>query len=117
MSNFKYSVLIPCYRTDPVLLKRCLESITSQNRSDVEIVLVEALLDGCSSYQKTAISDPLIHYYVSDRASAPYQRNMTLQKAQGDYLVFVDSDDYVSPRFFEFADKTLFAHFFRFLDF
>jgi glycosyltransferase involved in cell wall biosynthesis len=103
-----YSVLIPLYRTDPVLLSRCLKSILDQKREDVQIVLVEALSDGQSSFQKTFFChDPHISYVISEKASAPFQRNLTLAKAQGQYLVFVDSDDYISPDFFSFADRAL----------
>jgi cellulose synthase/poly-beta-1,6-N-acetylglucosamine synthase-like glycosyltransferase len=42
----KYSVLIPVFKTDPALLKRCLNSILQEKRDDVEIVLVEALSNG-----------------------------------------------------------------------
>jgi glycosyltransferase involved in cell wall biosynthesis len=107
MNPVKYSVLIPCYKTDPLLLSHCLKSILSTSRTDIEIILVEALHEGKSSYTETGISDARIRFFVSDKASAPHQRNTTLQKALGDYLIFVDSDDCISPSFFEFADQAL----------
>jgi glycosyltransferase involved in cell wall biosynthesis len=108
MNSPKYSVLIPSYQTDPSLLSRCLKSILDQKRDDVEIVLVEALFNGESSFRQTVfLHDPHISYVVSDKASAPFQRNLTLEKARGKYLVFVDSDDFISPDFFSFADQSL----------
>jgi glycosyltransferase involved in cell wall biosynthesis len=108
MKPIKYSVLIPCYQTDSALLSRCLKSIIGQQREDVQIVLVEALSNDRSSFYETPFrNDPDICYVVSEKASAPFQRNLTLEKAQGQYLVFIDSDDYISPDFFSFADRAL----------
>jgi glycosyltransferase involved in cell wall biosynthesis len=107
MTAIKYSVLIPCYQTDPKLLSRCLKSILITNRADIEVILVEALHDGKSSFGRIQLTDPRLHCFVSSVASAPYQRNLTLSKATGDFLVFVDSDDYISPQYFNFLDSAL----------
>jgi len=107
MTSIKYSILIPCYQTEPSLLSRCIKSILATDRFDIEVILVEALLDGKSSYDQIQLKDPRLHYFVSSVASAPYQRNLTLQKATGDFLVFVDSDDYISTNYFRFLDSAL----------
>jgi glycosyltransferase involved in cell wall biosynthesis len=104
----KYSVLIPVFKTDPALLKRCLNSILQEKRDDVEIVLVEALSNGESVFQKLD-SETKTHvlYFISDKASIPYQRNLTLSHCLGTYLVFVDSDDYLLPGAFSLFDSCL----------
>jgi glycosyltransferase involved in cell wall biosynthesis len=46
-------------------------------------------------------------YFISDKASIPYQRNLTLSHCLGTYLVFVDSDDYLLPGAFSLFDSCL----------
>lgn len=100
----KYSVLIPVYKTNKTDLKKCIDSILANNYEDYEIIIVEALFEGQSVCDEIK-NLPHVKYFVSDIASAPHQRNLTLEKATGDYIIFVDADDYVSECLFELADK------------
>ena len=97
----KYSVIIPVYNSEKTI-KRCIESITSQARTDVEIIVIN---DGstdmsesiCNKMQSQYNNIVYIHKGNGGVSSA---RNLGLSVAKGKYVMFIDSDDYV-------ADNTL----------
>lgn len=81
----KFSIIIPTYN-NPEQLKRCLESISSQSFSDYELIVIEDI----------------------NHAGLSFVRNEGIQKAQGDYLMFIDSDDTLeNGTLKELADATL----------
>ena len=88
----KFSIIVPVYNR-PDEMKELLESIEAQNYTDFELVIIE---DGstitseevCTEYnQKFAIS-----YYFKENEGPSIGRNFGAEKAQGDYLIFTDSD-------------------------
>lgn len=104
----KISVIVPVYRVEKYL-NRCVDSILQQSYRDLEIILVD---DG-SPDQCGSICD---HYAVIDaRVVAIHQkngglsdaRNAGLRIATGEYVGFVDSDDYVYPQMYEKLYETL----------
>ena len=96
------SILIPIYKTEKYL-RRCLDSVLEnikkeQNQNKVEIILVD---DG-SPDNSGAICDEYfrlwpnsISVYHKENEGAGATRNMLLEKANGEYVWFVDSDDYI----------------------
>lgn len=102
----KYSVIIPVYNSEKTI-KRCIESITSQERTDVEIIIVN---DGstdmsekfCKNLQNEYNNIVYIHKENGGVSSA---RNSGLSVAKGKYVMFVDSDDYVDSNCFEILDN------------
>jgi glycosyltransferase involved in cell wall biosynthesis len=103
MTKPKISVIIPVYNTAPYL-HRCLDSVVNQVLQDIEIICV----DDCSTDQSLAI---LNEYAARDgrvkvlrnkeNRGQNAARNVALKVAQGEYLGFVDSDDYVDLEFYE----------------
>lgn len=101
-----YSVVVPVYNAEGTL-HRCLDSLLSSERDDVEIILVD---DGsqdnsgriCDAYAR---EHPCVHVIHKENGGPSAARNDGIEAAQGDYLLFVDSDDYVSEDFFECADR------------
>lgn len=97
----KYSVIIPVYNAEEYL-DICVGSILSQNAS-CEIILVD---DGstdnspamCDSYAKENSNVMVIH---TSNSGAGKARNTGAETAQGEYIIFVDADDYLSGDFFE----------------
>ena len=89
------SVIIPVYRTEQYL-KQCVDSVLSQTYREIEIVLVD---DGspdksgmiCDEYAKNDSRVKVIHKENGGSSSA---RNAGLYVAQGEYVLFLDSDDY-----------------------
>lgn len=99
----KISVIIPVYNTEKYLQK-CLDSVLSQTLQDFEIIIVN---DGSPDNSKAIIDDYVSRY--SDKITALYQenagqasaRNNGLSVAKGEYISFLDSDDYLAENAFE----------------
>ncbi len=102
----KYSVIIPVYNSEKTI-KRCIESIMSQERKDVEIIIIN---DG-STDKSESICQNLqneynnLVYICTKNGGVSSARNLGLSVAKGKYVMFVDSDDYVDSKCFEIFDK------------
>ncbi len=96
------SVIVPVYNME-TLLPRCIESILAQSYSNIELILVN---DGsrdesgniCDLYSQRDARIIAIHKENSGVADAT---NMGLDAMHGDFVVFVDSDDYIEPTMIE----------------
>lgn len=96
------SVIIPVYQVEKHL-RRCLDSVITQTFSDLEIILVN---DGstdssgkiCDEYAEKDSRIKVIHQENQGLSAA---RNAGLKIANGDFIGFVDSDDYIEPAMFE----------------
>ena len=101
-NRIKISIIVPIYNTEKYL-KKCLDSILDQTYKNIEIILVN---DGstdnsgniCNEYVKKDNRFKVIHCKNGGVAKA---RNIGLSKVSGDYIGFVDSDDYIEPFMFE----------------
>ena len=90
------TVIIPVYNVEKYL-QECLDSVISQTYTNLEIILVD---DGstdssgniCDEYEKNDSRVNVIHKLNGGASSA---RNIGLQNANGDYIYFLDSDDYI----------------------
>ena len=97
------SVIVPVYKVEDYL-DHCLRSITSQTYENIEIILVD---DGspdrcpqiCDSWKKRDSRIKVIHQNNSGGGQA---RNKALNIARGEFIAFVDSDDYIASTMFEF---------------
>lgn len=102
MNVVKVSIIVPVYNAEKYL-ERCLQSIKVQTLKEIEVILVD---DGstdtssviCDQYVK---EDQRFKVYHMENAGAGYARNVGLGVAQGMYIGFVDSDDYIKPEMFE----------------
>lgn len=103
----KYSVIIPVYNVEKYI-NRCLKSVISQNYDDLEIIVIDnGSTDRsgsiCDSYSNEYANISVYHIENHGVGSA---RNFGLSKARGEFIYFVDSDDYlVGNLFAEFEDK------------
>ena len=99
----KISVIIPVFNTEKYL-QRCLESVLNQTLSDIEIICI----NDCSADNSLGI---LREYSAKDKRvkiinftrnqGAAAARNAGIKEAGGEYLGFIDSDDYIEPDFYE----------------
>ena len=90
------SVVIPVYNVEPYL-ERCLESVTRQTYGNLEIILVD---DGSTDRSgdicdRWAEEDSRIRVVHKKNAGPGMARNTGMEYCNGDYLTFVDSDDYI----------------------
>ena len=98
----KISIIVPVYKTEKKLA-RCIESILNQTLKDFELILVD---DGspdksrqiCDEYAQKDSRIKVIHQSNQCAAAA---RNNGIKASCGEYIGFVDSDDYISKNYFE----------------
>ena len=96
------SVIVPVYRVKEYL-ERCVKSILSQTYKNLEVILVDdgspdqcpAICDACAE------KDARVKVIHQENKGLSGARNAGIDAASGEYLAFVDSDDYVSPHFIE----------------
>ena len=90
------TVIVPVYNVKKYLV-RCVESITNQSYENLEIILVDdGSNDGSLAVCKElAKKDNRINVYHTENSGLSHARNIGLDHASGDYIVFVDSDDYI----------------------
>lgn len=104
----KVSVIVPVYNTEK-FLKECLDSILNQTYSNIEVILVEdGSLDSSLSILKAYQKDS--HVILLENRSnkgVGYSRNRGIEHATGDYILFVDSDDLLSPVAIEYLVSAL----------
>lgn len=97
------SVIIPIYNTGERLYP-CLDSILAQTYKKLQIILIndgstDNITKGiCESYEK---KDNRILFIDKENGGEGSARNRGLEEAEGDYICFMDSDDYVVPEFIE----------------
>ena len=94
----KLSIVIPVYRVEATL-NRCLESVTAQAFTDYELILVDdgspdACPQLCDRWAQKEVRIRVIHQPNRGLSAA---RNAGIAKAQGEYITFIDSDDYLEP--------------------
>lgn len=104
--NSTISVIIPVYNAENYV-SRCIESVQAQTYNDWQMILVDdgskdKSLEICQMY---AAHDGRILVIHQENAGAGAARNKGLSKASGDYIVFIDSDDYIGKDYFELLSK------------
>ena len=92
----KISVIIPVYNVEKYL-DRCIKSVMNQTFKDIEIIIVDdgsqdACSDKCDEYAKLDCRVKVIHQV---NQGAGFARNTGIKEAQGEYVAFIDSDDYI----------------------
>ncbi len=99
----KLSVIVPAYNAEKTI-QLCLDSILAQNVDDMEVLVVN---DGSTDQtevflRRYAESRPAcFHYWTVENGGQGRARNIGLDHASGDYIGFVDSDDWIEPDMYE----------------
>lgn len=99
----KVSVIVPVYNVEPYL-KKCLDSLVGQTLDELEILVVN---DGSPDGSQKIIDEYVEKYpkrlkgFVKENGGQASARNLALQYAQGEFIGFVDSDDWVDATMFE----------------
>ncbi len=97
----KVSVIIPIYNAKKYLIE-CLNSITTQTLKDIEIIYVN---DGSSDDSQLIIEafceiDHRVYLFNQKNKSARATRNQGIDFATGDYVYFMDADDYLEKKYY-----------------
>ena len=98
------SVIVPVYNAEKYL-RRCIDSVLAQTYADFELLLID---DGskdksgeiCDEY---AQKDARVRVFHKENGGVSSARNLGLDNAKGEWVTFVDSDDYIKSRFLESA--------------
>ena len=98
----KVSVIVPIYNSEKYL-RECLDSIANQTLSDIQVLMIDdgstdSSAEICNEY---AGKYPGFEYYYKDNGGTASARNVGLEHASGEYIGFVDSDDYIEPDMYE----------------
>ena len=106
----KYSIIVPVYNR-PDEVDELLESLCSQTFKDFEVVIVEdgsqkPCKDVCDKYAD--ILD--LHYYNKENSGPGQSRNYGVERAQGEYVIILDSDVVLPNGYLEATNKSLTSH-------
>ncbi len=104
----QFSVIIPVYNVEKFLV-RCVDSVLNQTWPDFEVILVD---DGspdncpriCDEYAK---KDPRVRVIHKPNGGLVSARNVGIHAAQGDYICYVDGDDWTKPEMLQFVHDRL----------
>lgn len=106
----KFSIIIPAYNAANYIA-RCLDSLKKQTLNDFEVVIVD---DGSSDNTLTVLKNysnaqPQMMFQIhhQENAGAGPTRNKALKLAKGDYIVFLDSDDYLDSDYLERVNEKI----------
>ena len=108
MKEDKVSIIVPVYNVEKYL-KRCVDSIINQTYFNIEIILIDdGSLDNsgriCDEYKNKDERIKVIH---KKNAGLGYARNSGLELITGDYVTFIDSDDWIGNNHIENLYKTI----------
>lgn len=99
----RYTIIIPCYNATEEDFRQCLDSIKNQTLQPHEVICI----DDCSPVDTPQIAKEYGYKYIRHEKNLNNggARNTGIREATGDYLVFVNSDDYILPNTLEEIDK------------
>ena len=102
------SIIVPVYKVENYLQK-CIDSILAQTFTDFELILVEdGSPDGCPALcDAAAAKDARIRVLHQKNGGLSAARNAGLDVARGEWIGFVDSDDYIAPEMYETLYKAV----------
>jgi glycosyltransferase involved in cell wall biosynthesis len=92
------SVVIPLYNKEQYIVQT-IESVLNQNFTDVEILVVDNLSTDEGVQRVRALSDPRISVLTCQRKGVSATRNVGLEAASGEWIVFLDADDLLKPTY------------------
>lgn len=98
----KLSIIVPVYNVEKYLPK-CLESLTNQTLKDIEIICVNdgSMDNSLAILKEFASKDSRIRIIDNQHQGVAKTRNTGIEQSTGEYIGFVDSDDYIDIDFFE----------------
>ena len=103
----KVSIIIPVYNVEPYL-DRCVQSVLNQTLKEIEIILVDdESPDNCPTMcDEYARKDSRVKVIHKKNGGLGFARNSGLDVATGEYVAFVDSDDFIAPNMMEVLYNT-----------
>lgn len=94
------SVVIPCYNVAP-FLRRCIDSVLNNTYRNLEVICInDGSTDETLEILNSYTDERMVVISQENKGLSP-SRNVGIEKAQGEFVCFIDSDDWVHKRFFE----------------
>ena len=91
----KLSIVVPVYNVGD-LVKKCIESLINQSYSDIEIIIInDGSTDESVKYIEPFLKDKRIKYIYQNNKGLGGARNVGIEESAGEFITFVDSDDWV----------------------
>ena len=102
MERIMLSIIVPVYNAEKFLY-RCIESILAQTYTDFELLLVndgsiDCSLEICEQYIK---QDKRVKIFTQKNCGVSVARNTGIENATGEFVTFVDADDWIEPQMYE----------------
>jgi len=95
--NPSVSIILPVYNAEKTLC-RCIDSILHQRYTNFELLVVDdGSTDASTTICDSYAADPRVQVFHQKNAGVSAARNLAITRAQGKYLQFLDSDDWVTP--------------------
>ena len=112
VKNAKISVIVPVYNTPTLHLNRCIDSLLQQDYTNTEIILVDdgSSRDCCAVLEQIATRDNRIHLFHKENGGVSSARNLGLSKVTGEFLTFMDSDDYLDSHAWSLCIESMQSH-------
>ena len=97
----KVSVIIPVYNVEKYL-RQCLDSVVNQTLENVQIILIDdGSTDSSADICKKYLGDNRVVYYHKENEGLAAARQDGMERASGEYIGFVDSDDWLELNMYE----------------
>ena len=109
MGETLISVIVPVYNIEKEYLERCIKSICCQTYKNLDIILVDdGSTDGSGAIcDKFAAEDSRVRVFHKENGGSSSARNLGIKEAKGEYIGFIDSDDYIEPDMYELLAKAI----------
>ena len=99
----KFSIIIPVYNVEKYI-KRCLDSVFNQSFKDFEVIVVN---DGTKDNSMDIVENYNVKIITQKNQGLSVARNIGVKKAKGEYIIFLDSDDYIEKDLLKNINKSL----------
>ena len=99
MTKVLVSIIVPIYKVPLEYLRACLSSLTAQTMQECEFILVSdgASKAECSVCEEYTVKDSRFKFFDQEHAGVSVARNYGIDQAQGEFITFVDADDWIEP--------------------
>jgi len=105
--NKKISIIISAYNTEKYI-EKCISSITNQTYKDLEIIVIDDASSDDTLKRLKNIKDKRLKILINkENSGLSFSRNKGIEESTGDYVSFIDSDDYIPENFYEELMKTM----------
>lgn len=102
-NNFKVSIIVPVYNTEIEYFQKCMKSLTAQTYKNIEIIIVDdgSKKENVIQYKQSIALYENVIFLQQTNGGVSSARNTGIEKCNGEYIAFVDSDDWVDEKFIE----------------